>query len=141
MTVSISLGQGRDVSLGFEEVLERTERALEAEGFGVLCRIDVKATLKAKLDVDVPPYTILGACNPQLAHQALTAEPAVGLMLPCNVVLRQVGAGRNRVEVVNARAMATMFPRSGLGSVAEQVLERLLRVLDRVASPEEAPGD
>ena len=78
----------------FDEAIARTEAALKTEGFGVLTRVDVKQTLKAKIDIDFRPYTILGACNPTLAHQALQIEDKVGTMLPCNVVVQQKGDGK-----------------------------------------------
>jgi len=125
-------GMGKDVQMPFEAVLERTQEALKKEGFGILTRIDVKATLKEKLGVDFSPFVILGACNPPLAHKALTLEPEIGLMLPCNVVVRDVGAGKVRVETVNARAMATLFPGAGLEEVSKEVNEHLARVLESI---------
>ena len=125
-------GMGKDVLMPFEKVLERTQEALKKEGFGVLTRIDVKATMKEKLGVDFTPFVILGACNPPLAHKALTLEPEIGLMLPCNVVVRDLGAGKVRVEAVNARAMADLFPGAGLEDVSNEVNERLARVIESI---------
>jgi len=125
-------GMGKDVQMPFEKALERTQEALKKEGFGILTRIDVKVTLKEKLGVDFSPFVILGACNPPLAHKALTLEPEIGLMLPCNVVVRDVGAGKVRVETVNASAMATLFPGAGLEEVSKEVNERLARVLESI---------
>ncbi len=125
-------GMGKDVSMPFEKVLEKTQEALKKEGFGVLTRIDVKATLKEKLGVDFSPFVILGACNPSLAHKALSLEPEIGLMLPCNVVVRDLGEGKVRVEAVNARAMAGLFPGAGLEEVSNEVSERLVRVLESI---------
>ena len=102
---------------------------LAAEGFGVLTEIDIKATLKNKLDVDVQPYKILGACNPPLAHQALQAEPHIGVMLPCNVILRDAGDGRTEVSAVDPVASMQAVENEGLGAVAEDVRERLRRVI------------
>ena len=129
---STPAGMGKDVQMPFETVLERTQEALKKEGFGVLTRIDVKATMKEKLGVDFTPFVILGACNPPLAHKALTLEPEIGLMLPCNVVVRDVGAGKVRVEAVNARAMAGLFPGAGLEEVSNEVNERLARVIESI---------
>jgi uncharacterized protein (DUF302 family) len=123
---------GKTVDTPFDEALASTEAALKEQGFGVLTRIDVKATLKEKLDVDHPPYQILGACMPPMAHKALTAVPEIGIMLPCNVVVRQVEGGKTRVEVVNTEPMAQMFPSPVLAEVAKTVGERLERVLDAV---------
>jgi len=128
----MDIGTGRTVDLPYEVALARVEEALKREGFGVLTRIDVKATMKEKLGVEFTPFVILGACNPPLAHRALEAEPEIGLMLPCNVVVRQVAPGRTRVEAVNAIAMASLFPKADLSAVADEVSERLARVLASV---------
>jgi uncharacterized protein (DUF302 family) len=126
-------GLGRDVSLAYEEALEKTRQALEAEGFGILTTIDVKATMKQKLDMDHPPFMILGACNPPLAHRALTAAPEIGVMLPCNVVVRELEPGKSRVETINAELMGQMFPGAEVASVAREVGTKLARVLDAIA--------
>jgi uncharacterized protein (DUF302 family) len=123
---------GKTVDLPFEEVLAKIEQALEREKFGVLTRIDVQATLKKKLDVDFPPFQILGACMPPMAHKALVAEPEIAVMLPCNVVVRGLEAGGTRVEVVNTATMAQMFPQAGIEEVASTVGRHLERVLDAV---------
>jgi len=88
--------------------------------------------MKEKLGVDFTPFVILGACNPPLAHRALETEPEIGLMLPCNVVVRAVPGGKTRVEAVNATAMASLFPKADLSSVAHEIGERLARVLASV---------
>jgi uncharacterized protein (DUF302 family) len=116
---------GRTVEQPYDATLEKVERALAEQGFGVLTRIDVKATLKEKLGVEFPRYEILGACRPALAHRALSVEPDVGVFLPCNVVVREIAEGRTRVEVINARAMVEMFPQSDLGAVADEAQRRL----------------
>jgi uncharacterized protein (DUF302 family) len=128
----MDIGIGRTVDLPYEVALARVEDALKREGFGVLTRIDVKATMKENLGVEFTPFVILGACNPPLAHRALQAEPAIGLMLPCNVVVRWTAAGTTRIEAVNAAAMASLFPRADLSAVADEVGERLARVLASV---------
>jgi len=120
---------GRTVDLPFDETLEKVEQALEREGFGVLTRIDVKATMKKKLDVDFQPFQILGACMPPMAHKALVADPEIAIMLPCNVVVRALGGGGTRVEVVNTAAMAQMFPQASIEEVATKVGLHLDRVL------------
>ena len=122
---------GRTLDLPFGRALERTQEALTREGFGILCDIDVQAKLAEKLGVEMQPYRILGACLPPMAHKAITAEPEIGIMLPCNVVVRGVEGG-TRVEVVDTRAMMTLFPDADLGEVADQVGQRLARVLESV---------
>lgn len=116
------------VELPFEAAVERARTELAAEGFGVLCEIDVQATLKAKLDEDVEPYLILGACNPTLAHQALSAEPELGALLPCNVVVwRRDGA--THVSAVDAERMLSIVGNDALTPVARDVRDRLGRVI------------
>lgn len=122
------VGIGKEVDHSFDETIARAEKALKDEGFGILTRIDVKATLKEKLDIDRDPYVILGACNPPFAHAALEAEPQVGLLMPCNVIVRTHG-GRVRVEAMNAELMATMFPEANLEKIGKDVTERLRRVI------------
>ena len=121
-----------DVDRDFDDVLATTRQALADEGFGVLTEIDVKATMKAKLDVDREEYVILGACNPPLAHQALEAEPELGVLLPCNVVVYRTG-DRTRVSAVAAEQMLGMVGNDALAPVATEVAGRLQRVLDAVA--------
>ena len=123
-------GIGRTVDVPFRAAVERIERALAQQGFGVLTRIDVKETLKQKLGVDQAPFVILGACNPALAHQALGLDPEVGLLLPCNVVVREVGPGKTRVEAINPSAMMSLFPAAGLDEVAAEAARRLSRAIE-----------
>lgn len=116
------------VSTPYAETVEAVKAALGEQGFGVLTEIDIKATLKKKLDVDVPAQVILGACRPPLAHQALQAEPSVGLLLPCNVVVREAGEG-TVVEAVDPETMVDMTKNDGLKSVADEAKERLEKAL------------
>ncbi len=118
---------GLSVELGdvdFDGAIERVTSALKDQGFGVLTTIDVKATLKKKIDVDHDPYVILGACNPPFAHQALAAEPDVGLLLPCNVIVRQTSAGV-RVAFVDPEAMFAVVGREDMRPLMAQVKARL----------------
>ena len=123
-------GYGKTVEQTFDSVVSKVEEALLREGFGILSRIDVKETLKAKLGVEMPPFLILGACNPSLAHRAMTVAPEIGVMLPCNVVVRQVEEGGTRVEVVDSETMSALFPQEEISEVAREVKSRLDRVLD-----------
>jgi len=129
MDYSLAIDLDRD----FDDVVQATRAALADEGFGVLTEIDVQATMKAKLDVDRDEYLILGACNPPLAHQALEAEPELGVLLPCNVVVYRTG-GRTRVSAVAAEQMLGMVGNEQLGPVATEVAQRMQRVLDAVAA-------
>ncbi len=119
----------KTVSGEFDDVIARVTEALKAEGFGVLTEIDVAATLKKKIDVDFRPYRILGACNPQMAYKALSAEDKIGVMLPCNVIVQQTDEG---VEVAAVDPVASMqaVENPGLGDIAGPVKEALARVVN-----------
>ncbi len=104
----------------FDDAIARTEAALKTEGFGVISRIDIQQTLKSKIDVDFRPYTILGACNPGLAHEALQLEDKVGLMLPCNVIVQQSGSGEVEVAAIDPVASMQAIDNPALHAVAGQ---------------------
>lgn len=120
---------GKTVATSYEDTLKRATEALAAEGFGVLTEIDVAATLKKKLGKDMPPYKILGACNPQFAHQAIEFEPQIGALLPCNVVVRVDAAGKTLVEIMDPNAVLQLVGRPEIATIAAQVRQRLERVL------------
>jgi uncharacterized protein (DUF302 family) len=120
---------GRSVRTSVEESVSRVTEALAKEGFGVLTEIDVAATLKKKLGQDMPPYRILGACNPQFAHHALEVEPQIGALLPCNVVVRTGGKGETVVEIMDPQAVLELVGRPEIAAIAGEVRARLERVL------------
>ena len=120
---------GKNVNLGFEQAVAAVTQALAKEGFGVLTEIDVQATLKKKLGLERPPYKILGACNPHFAAKALEAEPQIGALLPCNVVVRNDAAGKTIVEFMDPDAVLELVQRPEVGSIAAEVRARLERVM------------
>ena len=120
----------KTIEATFDEAKERVVARLADAGFGVLTEIDVKATMKKKLDEDLPPYTILGACHPPSAFRALSAEPHIGAMLPCNVIVRDVGEGSVQVSAVDPVASMQAVDNAALGEVAQEVQAALRGVID-----------
>ena len=114
----------------FDEIINKVTEALQTEGFGVLTTIDVKATLKKKIDVDRRPYTILGACNPGLANQAINAEPDIGLLLPCNVLVREEEDDSITVAFMDPSAVLSLVEGDDVKPLAEEVRGKLMRVRD-----------
>jgi uncharacterized protein (DUF302 family) len=126
---SLSYGIGRFVPDRYDDVMPRVKDALKSEGFGVLTEIDVQATLKAKLGVERGKYAILGACSPSHAHKALQAEPELGLLLPCNVVVYETEAG-TRVSAIDAGSMLGIVGNPALDEIAVDIQARLTRVVE-----------
>jgi len=124
-------GLTRTVESGYDETIARLRELLKEEGFGVLTEIDVKRTLKEKIDKDVEPYVILGACNPRLASRSLELEPDIGLLLPCNVIVSTRG-GKTHVGAVNPQSMVDFTANPALAGVAHEADERLRRVIERL---------
>lgn len=118
--------------IDFDEAVIRTREALSEKGFGVLTEIDVKTTLKKKIDADVDNYLILGACNPRMAHEAMKIEPRVGAMLPCNVILRSVGEREVEVSAIDPVASMTAIDNDELKAVAAKVRELLRSVVETI---------
>ena len=119
----------KTVQADLDEAVERVTAALKEEGFGVLTEIDVKATMKKKLDIDFRPYRILGACNPPFAHKALEAEDKIGTMLPCNVIVQEISPGKSEVAAINPIASMQAVKNPALEDVATEITERLKRVV------------
>jgi uncharacterized protein (DUF302 family) len=124
-------GFSKTIDLSFENTIEKVIDELKKEGFGVLTTIDVKETLKKKIDVDFKKYTILGACNPPLAHKALQAEEEIGLLLPCNVIVYEKD-NKTAVSVFNPGLMSQVVDNKNLKPVADEVKEKLKRVLNNI---------
>nr|BBH93567.1 hypothetical protein KTA_17660 [Thermogemmatispora argillosa] len=133
-----SYGFGITLALPYEQAIERVKEALKAEGFGVLTEIDVRRTLREKLGLETAPYVILGACNPHLAHRALEIEPEIGLLLPCNVVVR-AAENASRVEIADPKAMLAISGNPQLDQLAQEARARLQRALAALA-PLSAPS-
>ena len=136
--MTTALGHEVDLPLAFKAAVEATEAALKAERFGVLTEIDLQAAFRDKLSREFRPYTILGACNPPLAFAAVTADPAIGLLLPCNVTVEWVSDGRSRVRLIDPRAMLAAAP-GGLSPAMTEVaadaharIERVVQALGQV---------
>lgn len=125
-------GMGTEVSMGFDEAVEKVTAALKDEGFGVLTTIDVQKTLKEKIDVDRSPYVILGACAPQFAHQALELEPEIGLLLPCNVIVYEED-GATKVSAMDPEAALSLAENPDIAPVAREVRQRIERVIGTLA--------
>lgn len=122
-------GFGKSVSMSYDEAMTKVVAELQKEGFGVLTEIDVAGTLKKKLGHDMPPYRILGACNPAFARRALAVEPSIGLLLPCNVVVRQDPAGTVQVEFLDPGLMGQLTGNRDVGPIGNEVREKLQRVM------------
>jgi uncharacterized protein (DUF302 family) len=123
---------GKTVALSFDAAVARITEELAKVGFGVLTEIDVQATMKKKLNQDMPPYRILGACNPQFASRAIAAKPQIGALLPCNVVVRQDAAGLVYVEVMDPNAVLTLVDHPAVGALAAEVRAKLDQALKAV---------
>lgn len=134
MAIRTSFTFGTRIPGSVRDVRPAVEAALKSEGFGVLTEIDVQATMRAKLGVERPPYVILGACNPPLAHRAIEADPSVGALLPCNVVLREDGAD-TIVEAMDPLSALGIVESAGVRDVAEEAAERLRRVIASLGRP------
>jgi uncharacterized protein (DUF302 family) len=119
-------------NVGFDEAIEKVTEELQKEGFGVLTEIDVKATLKKKLDVDFKNYRILGACNPPYAYKALSAEDKIGTMLPCNVIVQQISESQVEIAAINPIASMQAVENSALGEVATDITKKLEQVITNV---------
>jgi uncharacterized protein (DUF302 family) len=126
-------GFGVETTLGPEEAESRIRQALADEGFGILTEIDVASTLKNKLDIDVAPYRILGACTPELAYKALTAEHSIGLLLPCNVIVYEREDG-SVIEILEPNLMAELTDNTDLSELAEDARARLKRALAKITA-------
>ena len=126
----MSFGFGKQVDLGFDEAIKKVTEVLQVEGFGVLSDIDVAAKMKEKLDKDMPQYRILGACNPALAYQAISAVEDIGLLLPCNVLVREDDAGKVHVDFMDPASVLSLVDHPGVEPLAAEVKVKLQRACD-----------
>jgi uncharacterized protein (DUF302 family) len=138
MIMTNEYGFSTTLSASYSESITQIKEALQKEGFGILTEIDVKATLKKKLDVDFKPYIILGACNPNLAYQGLQAEPELGLLLPCNVIVYDNGDGTSTVSIVDPIQMLGVVANPALQPIAEEANSRLRRALENLSVAQKA---
>jgi uncharacterized protein (DUF302 family) len=122
----------KTVTLAFEQTVEKVTEALKKEGFGIITEIDIKETLKKKLDVEFGKYRILGACNPRFAYKALQAEPRIGVFLPCNVIVRDLGDGKTEVAAINPMENMRAVNKPELGELASEVESKLRSVVESV---------
>ncbi len=133
MKLNPTYGMTRELpDVDFDEAIRRTTEALASQGFGILTEIDVKATLHKKLGVDFPRYTILGACNPPLAHRALTGDPGVGLLLPCNVVVAEREEGGSVVSAIDPKAMFQVVSNPDIEPIVEEARQRLQQAIEAI---------
>ena len=121
------------LDVSFDEAIEKVTQGLKEEGFGILTEIDVKETFKKKLDIDFRKYRILGACNPQMAHQAITAESKIGTMLPCNVIVQETDGGKTEISAVDPVASMSAVENESLGGIAQEVRSKLKTVIDKLS--------
>jgi len=126
----MSFGFGKQVDFGFDEAIDKVTAVLQTEGFGVLSDIDVSAKMKEKLDKDMPQYRILGACNPGLAYQAISAVADIGLLLPCNVLVREDDAGKVHVDFMDPASVLSLVDHPGVEPLAAEVKAKLERVCE-----------
>lgn len=140
METIMSYYMATNLNSGMEAAIAATEAALQVEGFGVVTRIDMAATLKAKIGADFRPYVILGACNPKLAYEALQLEDKVGTMLPCNVIVQSLATDRTEVAAIDPVASMEAIPNDRLKSAAKEVRDRLERVISSLSAASSARG-
>jgi len=121
------------IDASFDEAIDMVTKELKDEGFGILTEIDVKETFKKKLDIDFRKYRILGACNPKMAHQAISAESKIGTMLPCNVIVQETADGKIEISAVDPVASMSAVENESLGGIAQEVRSKLKAVIDRLS--------
>jgi uncharacterized protein (DUF302 family) len=129
MNTDLHFGFGKTVDLSFDDAIETVTAELQKEGFGVLSEIDVSGKMKEKLGKDMPPYRILGACNPALAYQAIEAVEDIGLLLPCNVLVREDAAGSVHIDFMDPQSVLSLVDHPGVAPLASEVKSKLERVL------------